>query len=119
MILIPVIFLIGIVAIVFSLRRTGPSASECSLGACATELTENDNGKTFTYSSVATFSVLLQEKDNPRAELTCKPEGILESISDSTKTPGGFYRVKFKGAPGTCYLSDRIFGVHIVISDAR
>ena len=97
MILIPVIFLIGIVAIVFSLRRTGPSASECSLGACATELTENDNGKTFTYSSVATFSVLLQEKDNPRAELTCKPPG----------------------APGTCYLSDRIFGVHIVISDAR
>ncbi len=80
------------------------------------EITQADNGRTFTYNVTTRFSVFLDSTKYPKDELKCLPEGIIGSISNIPPFQPPQYVVRYETIqPGDCTLQDRDFHVTIKV----
>jgi hypothetical protein len=80
------------------------------------EITAADSGKTFTYHVTTRFTVILDASKYPNAELACKPDEVLGTLSNIPALEPPFYAARFETViPGTCMLSDRDFQVTIQV----
>jgi hypothetical protein len=80
------------------------------------EITQEDNGQTFTYSVTTRFSVFLDSDGYPKDELKCLPEGIIGSISNIPPVQPPLYVVRYETIqPGGCILQDKDFHVKIKV----
>lgn len=114
-ILVPGLLLAGFIFFVFRLNNLSSGDVPCALGACPLSLHESDSGKTFAYNTGTRFSVFLDENSNPKTDLRCAPEGVIELREYTTSEPP-VYIAAFEGkAPGTCVLTDNNFSVTIMV----
>jgi hypothetical protein len=81
------------------------------------EITEKDNGKTFTYAPTTRFSVILDQNKYPQENLTIEPKGLLGAISNIPAVSPPFYVARFEGLQtGTCTIRNGSFVVTIKIA---
>ena len=81
------------------------------------EITEKDNGKTFTYAPKTRFSVILDQNKYPQENLTIEPKGLLGALSNIPAVSPPFYVARFEGLQtGTCTIRNGSFVVTIKIT---
>ncbi len=115
LLIVPCLLLAGLLYGAFALNRLSPPEKPCSIGLCPFAIHQSDSGRTFTYNIAARFEVLLDESKNPKDELRCTPQGVVELRQDGLSAPP-LYAASFEAVgAGTCVLSDRNFSVIIVI----
>ena len=94
-----------------------PTVSNTPAGPQPTQqfvITENDNGKTFTYTVTSRFTVELDQNRYPKENLSCEPAGIIGSISNIPAVEPPLFAARFEAVkPGTCTLRDDGFEVSI------
>jgi hypothetical protein len=101
------------------LRGTGTAAvsptSEPQLSTTY-EITEADNGKTFTYTVTSRFSVILDGKKYPPADHSVAPTDIIGYISNVPSVDPPLQAVRYEGVnPGTCTIRNGDFAVTVII----
>jgi len=78
------------------------------------EIRAQDSGKTFTYTVTTRFSVILDQNQYPKSDLSCQPKGIIGSISNIPEVQPPLYAARYEAIqPGTCELKDGSFEVTI------
>ncbi len=88
----------------------------------SSRITWVDSGQTFVFGVDAQFSLELNEKQYPKANLACRPQGIVgvvdqEEGTSPTSSDEELYRVDFKTLKGgECTLSSGDFSIHVVVT---
>jgi hypothetical protein len=98
-------------------QRTGSATTEPDLASSQTQLTEEDNGKTFTYTITSRFMLFLDDEKYPLENITCTPEGFIGYGSNGSMNGPDNYPIMFEAVqPGECLLQNGDFQVQIVVS---
>jgi hypothetical protein len=114
--LVPAVLLIGLIVGALKLNAFVPGDKPCMLGKCPLALHEDDSGKAFYYGVAARFTVYFDEGKNPRENLRCTPEGVVDAASNAPQVAPPLYAATFEGtAAGTCTLTDDHFSATIVV----
>jgi hypothetical protein len=80
------------------------------------EITEADNGKTFTYAVTSRFSVILDGNKHPPDDFTVAPSGVIGYISNVPSVDPPLQAVRYEGViPGTCTIRNGDFAVTVRI----
>jgi len=106
LLLIPAIFLGGLLLSAHALAQKIADGPQCSLGTCPLTLHPSDSGHTFSYSLKTAVAVIL----NAPGPIRCTPSGILREVSTTDKA--AFFETQ---APGTCTLTGTAFTAKIVV----
>ena len=101
------------------LRGTGiglvPPTSEPALST-AYDMTEADNGKTFTYTVTSRFPVILDGKKYPPTDFSVVPAEIIGYVSNVPETNPSLQAVRCEGVnPGVCAIRNGDFVVTVRI----
>jgi hypothetical protein len=116
LILVPSLLIVGLIWGALSLSSLSHTQTACVLGECPLKLHQSDSGKTLLYGVATRFSVFLDERENPRAKLSCIPQGVIGEIPDALRVTLPLYAVTFEAAAaGSCILSDDHFRAVVVI----
>src|SRR5579863_2858590 len=76
------------------------------------EFTEQDSGRTVTYSVTSRFGISLNQQTYPKKNLqvSCSPSGTIGSISNLPSVSPPLYAVRYQGIqPGQCTIKDGTF----------
>jgi hypothetical protein len=99
-----------------TLSPTSPQATSVSTPSSQYEIRAQDSGKTFTYTVTTRFSVILDQNQYPKSDLSCQPQGIIGSISNIPEVQPPLYAARYEAVQsGTCKLKDGSFEVTIHI----
>ena len=99
-------------------QRANEPTADSSLRSSQSQLTEEDNGKTFTYTLTSRFMLFLDDEKYPLENLTCTPEGIIGYVSNGSLNGPDNYPIMFEAVQsGECLLQNGDFQVHIVVSE--
>jgi hypothetical protein len=80
------------------------------------EITEADNGKTFTYTVTSRFSVILDGNKYSPDSLSVVPTGIVGYVSNIPDVDPPLWVVRYEGvSPGTCSIRNGDFAVTVRI----
>lgn len=88
------------------------------------EFTEQDSGKTVTYTATSRLTIILNTQKYPKRNLqvSCNPAGTLGAISNIPSEGPPLYAVRYEGIqPGICTIKNRTFLLTvkvIALSDA-
>jgi hypothetical protein len=94
--------------------------AHCTLGSCPLTLGAKDNGKDLIYSLGERITVVLNDDQEPKQELTCTPSGVLAPLAMAPAAQYPFYALQFEvKARGTCILHSGDFSVAIGASRFR
>ena len=112
--LLPCVFLIGLAFFAYQASSLFGIDVPCNVGSCPLTLYEGDSEEVFIYRTSDQFSVVLDDRKNPRTDLHCRPDGVIDVLSFTQATP--LYTVVFKGvASGACLLENNTFSAMIVV----
>lgn len=95
-----------------------PDAATAAPASTPYQLIAQDSGKTFVYTLTSRFSIVLDSRTYPRADLsvTCDRPQVIGPISNIPAIAPPDYVVRYTGVnPGTCTIRDRAFSVTIQI----
>jgi hypothetical protein len=76
------------------------------------EFTNNDSGKTATYTVTSRFTIILNTQQYPKGNLqvSCHPAGTLGAISNLPSEAPPLYAVRYEGVqPGICTIKNGTF----------
>jgi hypothetical protein len=91
-------------------------SSSCALGECPLTIHERDAGKTLHYNVATRFSVLLDARRDPPANLRCLPEGVVRATTGVQEAEPPLYATRFETlSPGTCSLRGNAFLLTVVV----
>ena len=81
------------------------------------DITLEDNGKTFTFNITQRFFVFLDDEQYPVDALTCGPESVIGMVSNGFFRGPHRYPAYFEASKsGKCTLQDGDFSVEIIVS---
>ena len=93
---------------------TPPQATSVPTPSNQYEIRAQDSGKTFTYTVTTRFTVILDQNQYPKSDLSCQPQGIIGSISNIPEVQPPLYAARYEAVqPGTCELKDGSFEVTV------
>jgi hypothetical protein len=79
------------------------------------EITESDNGKTFTYTLTSRFTVVLDNAKHPLSQLKCEPDAIYGYVSNGSSGDASKYPIRYEiTRTGKCQMRNGDFQVTIV-----
>ncbi len=76
------------------------------------EFTEQDSGRTVTYSVTSRFGISLNQQKYPKKnlQLSCSPPGTIGSVSNLPSVPPPLYAVRYQGVqPGQWTITNGTF----------
>ncbi len=116
MILVPGIFLLSAIGLIYSMYRPYPTEPPCELGRCDQVLVTSDSGKSIQYPVGTRFFVYLNGEDHPEEKLTCVPLNIVKKLDEVPHARPPFYYAQFEAAHvGTCELRSENWRLSITI----
>ena len=82
------------------------------------DITLEDNGRTFTYTVGTRFSVFLDDQAYPVQALQCGPESVIGYVSNGSLRGPDLYPIMYETTKaGSCTLSDGDFSVEIKVTE--
>ena len=91
---------------------SGTASTDTSQLTQQYEFTEQDSGKTLTYTMTTRFTVILNAQTYPKGNLrvSCSPTGTLGAISNLPSEAPPLYAVRYQGVqPGSCTIKNGPF----------
>jgi hypothetical protein len=76
------------------------------------DFTEQDNGRTFTYTVTSRFEIILNQQrySKKNVQVSCTPQGTLGSVSNLPSVPPPLYVIRYEGVqPGLCTIKNGTF----------
>jgi hypothetical protein len=104
----------GVQQVVSTPSLTPPPTTSLPAPSTQSEIRAQDSGKTFTYTVTTRFTVILDQNQYPKSDLSCQPQGIIGSVSNIPEVQPPLYAARYEAVqPGTCTLKDGNFEVTI------
>jgi hypothetical protein len=98
-------------------QRANDPTTDSGVASSPSRLTEEDSGKTFTYTITSRFMLFLDDKKYPLENLTCTPDGLIGYVSNGSLNGPDNYPIMFEAVQtGECLLQNGDFQVHIAVS---
>lgn len=82
------------------------------------DFTEQDSGRTLTYTVTSRFEIILNQQKDPKENLrvSCSPAGTLEAISNLPSETPPLYAVRYQGVQaGMCTIKNGSFLLRVKI----
>jgi hypothetical protein len=82
------------------------------------EFTEQDSGRSITYTITSRFEIILNSQKYPRknVEVSCQPKDTLGSVSNLPSVAPPFFAVRYEGVEsGTCIITNGKFRLLVMI----
>lgn len=95
-----------------------PSASSTPYLTQQYQFTQQDSGRTVTYTITSRFGIILNAQKYPKSkiQLSCLPSETLGSISNIPSVAPPLYAVRYEGVrPGVCLIKDGTFHLTVII----